>query len=147
VRWFWWGSGHEEWHGSVCGVRRSSLGGCSGAGRAGVSCPRRPVARRRGGKAAAAFRELGVCVECKVEGNGSSTTNWCCWAEEGGKKSRRGRGTRWQRGGGRQELGWPWHSRKRTVGEGSRTREGGGRRVERPGARGGAGDGRCSAHG
>jgi hypothetical protein len=41
-------------------VRGSSPGGCSGAGRAGVSCPRWPVARRRRGKAAAAFRELGV---------------------------------------------------------------------------------------
>jgi hypothetical protein len=39
VRWFRWGSGREEWPGSVSGVRGSSLGGCSGARRAGVSCP------------------------------------------------------------------------------------------------------------
>jgi hypothetical protein len=93
VRWFRWGSGRKEWPGSVSGVRGSSPGGCSGAGRVGVSCPRWPVARRRGGKAAAAFRELGVCVECKGEGNGLSTTCLCCWAEEGGKKSTRERGT------------------------------------------------------
>jgi hypothetical protein len=40
VRWFRWESGREEWPGSVSGVRGSSPGGCSGAGRAGVSCPR-----------------------------------------------------------------------------------------------------------
>jgi hypothetical protein len=68
-RWFRWGSGREEWLGSVSGVRGSSLGGCSGAGRAGVSCSRRPVARRRGGKAAAAFWELGVCAIREREGN------------------------------------------------------------------------------
>jgi hypothetical protein len=39
VRWFRWESGREEWHGSVSGVRGSSLGVCSGAARAGVSCP------------------------------------------------------------------------------------------------------------
>jgi hypothetical protein len=33
------GSDREEWLGSVSGVRGSSPGGCSGAGRAGVSCP------------------------------------------------------------------------------------------------------------
>jgi hypothetical protein len=70
VRWFRWGSGREKWPGSVSGVRGSSPGGCSGAGRAGVSCPRRPMARWHGGKAAAAFRELGVCAAREREGNG-----------------------------------------------------------------------------
>jgi hypothetical protein len=45
--------------------------------------------------------------------------------KRGAEKSRRGRATRRQRGGGRQELEWPWHSWKRTAGEGSRTGEGG----------------------
>jgi hypothetical protein len=84
VRWFRWGSGRKEWPRSVSGVRGSSPGGCSGAGRAEMSCPRQPVARRCEGKAAVAFRELGVCVECKRRGNGSSAICWCCWAEEGG---------------------------------------------------------------
>jgi hypothetical protein len=51
-----------------------------------VSCPRRPVARRHEGKAAAAFQELEVCVECKRRGNGSSAICWCCWAKEGRKR-------------------------------------------------------------
>jgi hypothetical protein len=63
ARWFRWGSGREEWPGSisgvrgsspggcsgVSGVRGSSPGGCSGAGRAGVSCPRRTGSRQSGG--------------------------------------------------------------------------------------------------
>jgi hypothetical protein len=49
VRWFRWGSSREEWPRSVNEVKGSSPRDCSGAGRARVSCPRRPVARRREG--------------------------------------------------------------------------------------------------
>jgi hypothetical protein len=91
-------------------------------------------------KGAAVVFGARVCAAREREGNGLSTICWCCWAEEGGKKSRRGRGIRQRRGGGRQELGWPWRSQKRTAGEGSRTGEGGGRRVESARAGGGAGE-------
>jgi hypothetical protein len=70
VRWFRWGFGREKLPGSVSEVRGSSPGGCSGTGRAGVSCPRWPMARCCGGKAAAGFRDLGVCAVREREGNG-----------------------------------------------------------------------------
>jgi hypothetical protein len=70
VRWFRWESGREEWPGSVSGVRGSSLGGCSGAGRAGVSCPRRIGGRRSGGRGRRWCSRLGVCAAREIEGNG-----------------------------------------------------------------------------
>jgi hypothetical protein len=70
VRWFLWESGREEWPGSVSGVRGSSPGGCSGAGRAGVSCPRRTEGRRSGGRGRRCWSGLGVCAAREREGNG-----------------------------------------------------------------------------
>jgi hypothetical protein len=44
--WFRWKSGHGEWLGSISEVRGSFPGGCSGAGRTGVGCPRRTGGRQ-----------------------------------------------------------------------------------------------------
>jgi hypothetical protein len=85
-------------------------------------------------------RGSGCARQGKRGGNGLSVVCWCCWVEEGGKKSRHECGTWRRRGGGRQQLGWPWRSRKRTTGEGSKAGEGEGRRVESAQAVGGAGE-------
>jgi hypothetical protein len=121
VRWFRWGSGREEWLGSVSGVRGSSLGGCSGAERAGVSCPRRTGGRRSGGRGRRWCSGLGVCAARRSEEAPAFATV----------------AARWRLGevaGGVSCVG-------KARGEGNRAGRGRGRRVERPGAGGGAWDG------